>query len=202
MITYTKYPSLLFLSYNKENAPAELPFEVASAQVRDYLATSKGFQEMFAIIGYLNSEGHHPEHFYLKEPHFKKVEYDAPFRNRHFLDFLRNPPKEIIYGCICMKDCGQYVYLYLPPHKGKLKGLGCGYFAAAFFIENTFFGFEEAELGSGFGVMPTGHYSNNMDIGGYLSFSAISLSSFWAGMVPLPGGLNKTTEKIWTKNIA
>lgn len=201
MINYTAYPSLLFCSYDRDSAPKELPFQVASVQVRDFLAGSKGYHEMFGLIANFNSMGLSPTNYFLNDKKFKDVEYNEGFRNSHFRDFISSYKKETQYGCICFKDGGQYVYLYIPEGKSKLKGLGSGaYICGAMFMSNFFIGFEEGVIDRGFAVMPTGHYENGMDVGGYLSFITICLSFFKEGTVPLPSALNNTKEKIWTKN--
>src|SRR5690606_38538426 len=121
MITYNLYPSLLFLSYNKDNAPAALPFEVASMDVQQFLSGSRGYQEMFGIMASLNSFCFTTTHYCINTLQFKDVEYNDNFRNNHFRRFVTNAPEKIQYGCICFKEGGQYVYLYLPPEKSKIK---------------------------------------------------------------------------------
>lgn len=200
MITYNNYPSLLFLSYNKDNAPEELPFQVASESVLRFLFGSEGYNEMFAIFTSLNSLSMKPRHFWLNNKNFKDVEYNLNFRNSHFSEFLSSEQKEVQYGVICFKDGGQYVYLYLPPGKAKMKGIESdGYLATALFKGNVFIGFEEAIVGRGLSVMPTGYYEGGMDIGGYLSFTIVCLSFFASGCTRAGSNINNTKEDIWTK---
>lgn len=199
MIGYNQYPSLLFLSYHKDNAPENIPFEVTSMEIRNRLAATTGYAEMFGIIASLNSFGFSPTHYYLNNKNFREVEFNHSFRNTHFRNFFTSAPKELQYGCICFKDGGQYVYLYLPPDKAKIKGLEDAYFCAALFKENFFIGFEEALLKGGLSVMPTGIYPDGMDIGGYLSFVSVSLSFFSKGTKVAGNAINLTTETIWTK---
>lgn len=199
MINYNQYPSLLFLSYNKDNAPEELPFEVHSSEVSSYLAQSAGYGQMFAIIASLNSQGFSPTHYWLNNKNFKDVEYNDNFRNAHFKKFVLSDPKEPKYGCICFKDGGQYVYLYLSPDIAKIKGVKGVYLCTALFRENVFIGFEEAVIHNGFSVMPTGYYAGGMDIGGYLSFVSICLSFFLDASKEVGTGINTTAEKILTK---
>lgn len=199
MINYNQYPSLLFLSYNKDNAPEHLPFEVSSPDVLTYLSDCAGYQEMFGIIASLNTLGLNPKHFWLNNRVFNDVEYDMNFRNSKFRNFLLSPPEQIQYGCICFKDGGQYVYLYLPKDKAKIKGLDKAYLCTALFKENLFIGFEETLVDRGFSVMPTGHYSGGMDIGGYLSFVSICLSFFSKDAKVVGAAINQTSETIYTK---
>ncbi|GEM63939.1 hypothetical protein SF1_19210 [Sphingobacterium faecium NBRC 15299] len=199
MINYTRYPSLLFLSYDKDNAPEELPFEVDSLDIRNYLANCSGYGEMFAIIASFNSYGYAPTHYWLNNKNFSDVEFNDNFRNSHFKDFILSEPAEIQYGCICFKDGGQYVYLYLPPDKAKIKGIQGAYLCTALFKENLFIGFEEAIVNKGFSVIPSGYYSGGMDIGGYLSFVSICLSFFSKGTGNISKEINMTKERILTK---
>ncbi len=198
MITYNNYPSLLFLSYDKDNAPEELPFEVDSHETRKYLEGCQGYHEMFGIMASLNSLGHSPTHYWINNKRFQDVEYSDTFRNSHFRSFITGLPATVQYGCICFKDGGQYVYLFLPADK-DIKRVGVAYIATALFKGNVFIGFEEAVLDGGFGVMPGGFYGGGMDRGGYLSFVSVSLSFFRSGTSELPGAVNNTSEVILTK---
>lgn len=58
-ITYTEYPLVLFLTYNKNNAPDNLPFEVIDDSVSHFLLNAKGVQEMFGYFGAVNT--HKPD---------------------------------------------------------------------------------------------------------------------------------------------
>ncbi len=201
MITYNQYPSLLFLSYDKDNAPEDLPFEVSSINVRNWLSKSKGYGEMFGIIASLNTIGNRPKHYWLNDNNFNLVEYNDGFRNINFRNFISDAEKhETQYGCICFKNGGQYVYLLAQsPLSNSLKGENGLYFATALFMNNIFIGFEEGIVNNGFSVMPTGHYANGMDIGGYLSFVSICLSFFKNGSVLAGKEINLTSEVVYTK---
>ncbi|MBX3253894.1 MAG: hypothetical protein KF862_07100 [Chitinophagaceae bacterium] len=198
MITYNTYPSLLFLSYDKDSAPEELPFEVDSIETRKYLEGCQGYQEMFGIMASLNSFGQKPTHYWINNKRFNDIEYSDSFRNSHFRNFLSSLPVSIQYGCICFKEGGQYVYLYLPADK-DIKKVGGAYIATALFKRNAFIGFEEAVLDGGFGVMSGGFYKGGMDRGGYLSFVSISLSFFRDNTSELPAVINNTKETLLTK---
>lgn len=175
-ITYDNYPGLLFTSFNKDNAPVELPFEVASLQGREYLAHSSGFQEMWGIIGSKNSLGGTATNYLLPVPSFHRIDSDINFRNTQFRSFFENYVKPQ-YGNILFKDGGHYVYLLLGKQETRqLKQQEGRYMAAALFKHNFFVGFEEAVITEqGLQVSNGGHYEG-MDIGGYLSFCLIALA--------------------------
>lgn len=198
-ITYNEYPTLLFLSYNDENAPEELPFEVASLQVKAFLSNCIGYQEMFAYIAVKNSieNKNTTTNYLLSDRMFNLVEHNETFRNTHFRNFF----KEYVIpqrGTILMKNGGQYVFLLLGKNETKaFKKRDGRYMATALFRENFFIGFEEAIIGEkGIEVMQTGHYEAGMDVGGYLSFCIISLA--YAHKKSLPDYKSDTIkEKIY-----
>ena len=178
-INYNDYPTLLFLSYDKDTAPTELPFEVAHVGAREYLTARKGFQEMFAYIAVQNSLQKHntTTNFLLEDEMFHKVDSNDYFRENQFRNFFSSYAKKK-HGTILFKGGGQYVYLLLSTQETKaLKHADGRYICAAFFKNNFFIGFEEAIITSrGLSVLPTGHYEGGMDKGGYLSFAIISLA--------------------------
>jgi hypothetical protein len=198
-ITYNNYPTLLFLSYDKDNAPEELPFEVASPAVRDYLNTSTGYNELFAYIPVKNSlEGRNTNtNYLLNDDLFTKIDSSEFFRNEQFRNFFTTYVKPK-HGTIVFKNGGQYVYLLLSRQDTKsLKKKDGRYMAVALFRNNFFIGFEEAIISErGLEVMPTGRYESGMDLGGYLSFCIITLS--YANNKELPLYNNETIkEKIF-----
>jgi len=198
-ITYNSYPSLLFLSYNKENAPAELPFEVPSMQVKQYLSKCKSYQELFAFIAVKNSieNKNTTTNYHLSDTAFNMVEHADHFRNGQFRNFFENYVKPQ-HGTILFKQGGQYVYLLLGKNETKkLKNKDGRYIAVALFKENLFIGFEEAIItDKGVDVIPGGHYQG-MDIGGYISFCIITLA--YANNKQLPILKNDLIkEKIFT----
>lgn len=197
MITYNSFPTLLFASYTKDNAPEELPFECVSDADRRFLTGSKGFQEMFGGIASSNSLGKKPTNYWLSDRQFQAVENDGSFRNQHFVRFMQRD-HSLQYGVIAFKQGGQYIYTILNAVSAKnIKGVNGPYVAVALFLKNTFLGFEEGFLAStGLQVMPTARY-NAMDIGGYISFVAITLSYMSDAKKDAPD--NRTTEKILYK---
>lgn len=176
-ITYNNYPGLLFTSYNKDTAPDELPFEVASQAVRMYLSRSTGFHEMWAIIGTKNSLDDTATNYELSDRNFSRIDSNHDFRNSQFRAFFENYVKPK-YGNIAFKEGGHYVYLLLSKQETKqLKNADGRYMAVALFRQNFFIGFEEAIITEkGLKVMETGHYEGGMDVGGYLSFCIIALA--------------------------
>ena len=178
-VTYNDYPSLLFLSYNKDNAPEELPFEVASLQVRDYLTSCKGYQELFAYIAVKNTiEGRNTTtNYLLSDSTFTKIDSNDSFRNEQFRNFFSEYVKPQ-HGAILFKQGGQYVYLLLGKNETKqLKNREGRYIAVTLFKGNFFIGFEEGIITDrGIDVMQTGHYEAGMDVGGYISFCIITLA--------------------------
>lgn len=116
-----------------------------------------------------------------------------------FTDFFKVYIKPT-YGVITFKGGGQYVYILLSKQDSlSLKNVNGRYMATALFKGNFFIGFEEAVITEqGLKVLDTGHYSNGMDIGGYLSFVIIFLSYLKgkSKLIPLNAEQNKTTEII------
>ncbi len=179
MINYDDYPALLHTSFTKDDAPRELPFEVVSKSVRDYLAHCKGFNEMFALIAVKNTlKGENTNaHFYLDDNLFHKIDDDYGFRNDMFRKFFTEyiKPKN---GVILFKNGGQYVYMLLGAQETKkLKKRDGRYIAAALIVGNFFVGFEEGYItDKGVKVERTGHYESDMPVGGYISFVLITLA--------------------------
>ena len=198
-INYNNYPTLLFLSYSKENAPEELPFEVASVGVRDYLIKTPGYQELFAYIAAMNSlkEENTNTNYLLNDNLFAQIDNNEYLRNENFKKFFTEYVKPK-HGSIIFKNGGQYVYLLLGKNETKkLKGKDGRYMAVALFRNNFFIGFEEAIITDrGMQVMETGRYDGGMDIGGYLSFCITTLS--YANNKELPVYKSQTIlEKIY-----
>ena len=178
-VTHSKYPSLLFLSYNEEDAPDELPFEVASVRVRDYLEQCTGYHELFAYAAAKNSlEGRNTAlNYLLPDQLYQKVDGATQFRNEHFQAFFTSYVKPQ-HGVILLPRGGQYVFLLLGKHETKqLHNQAGRYMAVALFKENFFIGFEECLITEkGIQVFQTGHYEGGMDVGGYISFCIITLA--------------------------
>lgn len=178
MITYDNYPLLLHTSFTKNDAPSELPFEVVSADVRDYLANCAGYQELFAYIAVRNTllKSNSNTHYYLDDVMFHRVDSDDRFRNENFRNFFLSyiKPKN---GVILFKDCGQYLYVLLGVQDTKkLKKRDGRYIAVALFKGDFFVGFEEGLItDKGIQVEHNGRYENGMDVGGYISFVLITL---------------------------
>lgn len=197
-IKYNNYPTLLFTSFLKDDAPSELPFEVVSEDVRNYLAGCKGFSDMFALIAAKNTvkNSNSNRYYYLNDSLFKDVDSNDYFRNRYFADFFTENIKPK-HGVILFKDSGQYVYMLLGGHETKkLKGVNGRYIAVALFRENFFIGFEEGYIKEdGIQVAPTGNYENGMNVGGYISFVLITLG--YAGDKPHPLVGTSTKENIF-----
>lgn len=65
----------------------ELPFEVVSEDVRNYLAGCKGFSDMFALIAAKNTvkNSNSNRYYYLNDSLFKDVDSNDYFRNRYVL---------------------------------------------------------------------------------------------------------------------
>lgn len=178
-ITYNDYPSLLFLSYNKDNAPEELPFEVASLPVKNFLANSKGYHNLFGYIAVKNSleNKNTTTNYLLDDRLFHRIDSDDHFRNEQFKNFFFQYVKPS-HGVILFKEGGQYVYLLLGKNETKsLKNKDGRYIAVALFKGNFFIGFEEGFITDrGIDVLPSGHYEGGMDRGGYISFCVITLA--------------------------
>ncbi len=178
-ISYNNYPSLLFLSYNKDNAPEELPFQVASLQVQEYLSKCKGYKEMFSYIAVKNTleEKNTTTNYLLSDELFSKTDSNDEFRNQEFKNFFLNYVKPK-HGTILFKNEGHYVYLLLGKHETKeIKKKEGRYVAVALFKSNFFIGFEEGIVHEkGIEVFKTGNYEGGMDVGGYISFCLITLA--------------------------
>lgn len=181
MINYKNYPALLFTSYDKSNAPEELPFAMLDTEILKKVSVSKGFQNLFGFIAAKNSMKSETTNYYLSDQNFNEVEFNYNFRNQYFADFFMNyvTPK---YGCVMFKDGGTYVYNLLGVNETKSLHKKEGrYMSVAFFKGDVFLGFEEAiinvvGLQKGLQVQETGIYTGGMDIGGYLSFCIITLA--------------------------
>lgn len=157
MINNTDFPILLFSSYNKDNAPTELPFRVPDKETEHALSSSKGFQELLGLIGTFNTVGQKPEHHWLNNKLFGDIENSQTLRNTNFNKFLSAQAAQVHYGTISFMIGGQYLYLYLPRDKGEIKESPGGYLASALFKNNLFVGFEEAFImDKGFSVLPDG----------------------------------------------
>ena len=177
-INYNDYPTLLFLSFDKDTAPPELPFECSREEVREFLSTCRGFQEMFAYIAVVNTlcKQNTTTNYLLNDSLFSRIDSDDSLREKCFKSFFSNNITAK-HGAILFKNSGQYVYLLLGKEETKaLKKVDGHYLCAALFRSNFFIGFEEAIITShGLSVFPTGHYEAGMDRGGYLSFVAVTL---------------------------
>lgn len=197
-IGYNNYPTLLFTSFQKDDAPSELPFEVVSENVRSYLAGCKGFTDMFALIAVKNTMKKSNSNLYysLNDRLFENVDSNDYFRNRYFADFFTEHIKPK-HGVILFRDPGQYVYMLLGGQETKkIKGVNGRYIAVALFRENFFIGFEEGYIQEdGIQVAPTGNYENGMDVGGYISFVLITLG--FAGDKSHPLAITNTKESIY-----
>lgn len=178
MITYDEYPLLLHTSFTQKDAPDELPFEVVSTSVQNYLSNCNGYKEMFALIAIKNSleKENSNTHYWLNNNLFNKVDSDDYFRNTNFRNFFGIYLKSQ-NGTILFKDGGQYLYMLCDVKETKnIKNKDGRYIAVALFRKNFFIGFEEGYISErGIQIAETGHYENNMPIGGYISFVLITL---------------------------
>lgn len=180
MITYSKFPLLLYTSYDKETAPEDLPFEMPDEATLQKVKQSQGFGKLFAYIATRNSleNKNTCTYFYLTNYTFNLVEFDAHFRNENFKNFFSEyvTPKR---GCITFGEGGgTYVYVLLSVQETKaLYNKNARYIGVAFFKENIFLGFEEGFImQKNVEVVPNGIYIGGMDKGGYLSFCLITLA--------------------------
>ena len=199
MINYNDYPCLLFLSYDKDTAPSELPFKVAHKGVQEYLSERKGYQEMFAYVAVKNTllKEDSTTNYLLNDKMFAKIDSDDRFRNENFQYFFRNYIKAK-YGTILFRNGGQYVYLLLGKQESKsLKKCDGRYICSALFKNNFFIGFEEGVITEkGIQVFPNGYYESGMPIGGYLSFVIVTLAYASKTELPLYES-EKIKEKIY-----
>lgn len=179
MINYNDYPFILHTSFYKDDAPETLPFEVFSEDVRKYLLSAKGFHELFDFIAIKNTlkKENANTYLHLNDYQFSKVENDNSFRNDMFSFFFKNYIHQQ-NGVILLAKGGQYVYMLLGVQESKkIKNVNGRYIAAALFIKDVFIGFEEAIIqDKGISIIPSGHYENDMPVGGYISFVMITLS--------------------------
>lgn len=200
-ITYDQYQLIKFLSSNRDNAPKDFTFEALNVAAREFTKRSLSFQNLLGAIIARNSFTHFTPHqnYYLSTRLQFKTDSDVSFRNAHFTKFLHSSLSNIS-GNILL-DKGQYVYLLLNEHQTNVvKELEGKYFAVALFKNNLFIGFEEGLIrGNKLDVLPGGYYSAGMDVGGYLSFSAIFLSYLTqkTDHPLLKKEINKTDEKIF-----
>lgn len=179
-IGYNEYPSVLYTSFQKEDAPQELPFEVVNEKTHNYLSQCTGFREMFALIAVKNTlnKGNACVYFYLEDNLFGKIDGYDYFRNSQFRNFFSSYVKPKC-GAILFHDSGQYVYMLLGKQETKkLKNRNGRYIAVALFKKNVFIGFEEGIIldEGGVDVFPTGEYASGMDRGGFISFVLITLA--------------------------
>lgn len=177
MITYKNYPALLFCSYDKDNAPDELPFVMPDTETLQRVSVSKGFQQLFSFIAVKNTMKAESNNYFLQESIFNKVEFNPDFRNEQFSSFITEYVKPK-YGCILFKSGGTYVYNLLGVNDTKnLHKKDGRYISVALFKEDVFLGFEEAIITKkGVEVFNTGIYTGGMEIGGYISFCMIVLA--------------------------
>jgi len=180
-ITYNDYPALLYTSFDKDDAPNELPFNVKDTGVRDYLSQCKGFKDLFLCIGIYNSiaKENTTTNYRIEDRLFRKMDGgDFKFCEIQYDNFFRDKiePK---HGTVMFKEGGNYVYMLLGRDGTKaLKGMNGRYICSAFFQKNLFIGFEEAIITDKglLGVMNTGYYEGGMDLGSYLSFVIVTLA--------------------------
>ena len=111
---YDKYPMILFTSFDKEDSPPVLPFEVLTEDIRQYLENSPSFSELFSMIAVKNTlrKENQCTYYSLDEKLFTTVDSNAYFRDRYFPTIFRDyiKPKN---GVIIFPDGGQYVYMFL-----------------------------------------------------------------------------------------
>lgn len=187
MITYNKFPALLFCSYNKDNAPDALPIEITDKFVLSQIQKNESVMSLLPQIAVLNSKGGQPTHYFLSDMTFQKVEYSNVFRNQNFTEFFEKK-MESKYGTICFADGGQYVYNY---------DATTGHLTTMLLRENLFVGFEEAKVVDGLQVYEGGIYLSGMDVGGYLSFVIIALNHLRNSSKEVDASYNQTTERIY-----
>lgn len=198
MIDYNNYPLLLHTSFTKDDAPTELPFEVGSVEVKEYLSQCDGYNDLFAGITVKNTlhKENSNTHFYLKDNLFHKIDSDDHFRSQQFSNFFSDyiKPKN---GMILFKEKGQYLYMLLGVQETKkIKKRNGRYIAVALFQGDFFIGFEEGYITErGVQVEHTGHYENEMPVGGYISFVLVTLA--FAGDKQHELIENKTKERVY-----
>lgn len=197
-ISYNEYPTLLFTSFRQDDAPEGLPLKVVTPQVLSFLKGCVGFNEMFALIAIKNTEckGNSNIHYCLGDKLYHKVDSDDSFRNQYFGNVFKEyiKPK---HGVILLPYGGQYVYMFLEEKETQIvKNHRGRYIAVAFFIQDTFAGFEEGYITEeGIRVLNTGHYEGGMNQGGYISFVLITLA--YAGDKAYPLAETNVSENIY-----
>lgn len=199
-VTYTLYPTLLHTSFTRKDAPADLPFEVETEELKNALVQNKAFMELLPTIAILNELAPARKNYFLPEKDFTKIEYHAGIREKHFLQFQKNLPKSVQYGSICFQQGGQYLYLYLDAGMAnKLRKVPYPYLCTTFIAKDFFVGIEEAYFtDQGISIEEGGIYSGGMDKGGYVSFVIISLDYLRTHKTRLMKGENRTKEAVYT----
>ena len=178
-VSYNDYPALLFTSFNNEDAPKEIPFDVRNTGARDYLSRSDGFKDMFLYIRACNSvlKGNTTTNYVMDKRLFRKIDGgDLKFCANQYDDFFKGDvePK---HGTVMFMEEGCFVYLILGNRVTmKLKGMDGHYICAAFFKKNFLLGFEEGIItDKGLLIMNSGYYEGGKDTGVYLSFTVVTL---------------------------
>ena len=201
MITYQLFPALLHTSFTRKDAPKDLPFQVESEEKRKALAENRAFSELLPAMASLNELAPALENYYLAEKDFRRIEYNAEIRQKHFIQFQQNPPTTHHYGVICFGEGGQYVYLYLNAEMaGKLRGQPYPYLCTSFIAQDVFMGIEEGYFTpNGINIeRETTIYSVGMDPGGYMSFTTIALDYIRTHKTRIMKGGNRTKEVVYT----
>lgn len=183
IINYTKYPLLLFLSYDEITAPESFPFEFPSDEARAFFSNSPGFLELMGYFGLMNTseKSNNTKHYLITKNLSVDIDENDLFRSFHLSNFT----KKIIYpmrGTIIDPLCGQYVFLLMSKEETKTtKQMDGRYFATALFNKNIANGFEEALITNrGIELLATGYYHFYSDIyyekGSFLSVISVFLS--------------------------
>lgn len=197
-INYDKYPTILFTSFDKDDSPPVLPFEVQSEEVRLYLEKTASFSELFSMIAVKNTlrKENQCTYYCLDDKMFTTVDSNNFFRDRYFPTIFRDyiKPKN---GVIIFPDGGQYVFTFLGEKEtAGVKRKKGRYIGAALFKENVFIGWEEGYLlPNGIAVEPGGFYDSGMDVGGFISFVMVTLA--YAGDKQYPLAQSDMKEKIY-----
>lgn len=227
MITEKKYPVLLWSSYRPQEAPENLQIAALDMQGHLYMQKTKAFNNFVGLLGFDYYQGNNLEtrikkevslpsfqphrHIYLNEKLFHKVDSDMNFRMKYWQNVKSVPSGS---GTILFKNGGCYMYRILNVEDSqiyaKTKNTDCEiptgnrYFAIAFFIEDTLFGFEEGSLAPNGEILLNenrGYYQRGHELGQYISFTIISLSAFFSNdikskLLQKKEGLNLSNQNI------
>ncbi len=202
VLTYEKFPMLLFLSYETGDALAEIAFEVEDQSANDYLETSSLLGEIIQLIELNKTKVIKLDHrnYLINDSLFEKVSLDEQFRQRESANFFITDIQPGT-GTICVDPSWQYLYMLLD--KGgskKFKNVDGRYLSVALFKENFFIGTEEAVITEHeFTVLPTGYYGQHPGPGSFVSPLVTLLSYIHKGNggIKVANDINKTSEQVF-----